>query len=146
MNSILTSVKKIMPITEECEDFDADLIMHINTVFRILFDLGVGEKPFFITDKTATWEDYLGEEYDNLRFIESYVCLKTKLIFDPPTGGVLESYNNMIKELEFRINVAVDTGEIEKYFTKNDVKALENQIDKLDALIGEMEGDENGLS
>lgn len=143
MDSILTSIKKPLGLTEECEDFDADIIMDINMAFNDLYQLGVGDKPFFIDDKTPTWRDFLGAGYDELRFIVTYVYLKTKLIFDPPTGGALESYNNIIKELEFRINVAVDNGTVEKFLTKEDIEAIDSQIDKLDEVIGEMEGDIN---
>ena len=41
MESILTSIKKMLGITEEYEHFDSDLIIHINSVFMILTQLGV---------------------------------------------------------------------------------------------------------
>ena len=46
-DSILTSVKKLLGITEECTDFDADLIMHINSVLMILTQIGVGPSEGF---------------------------------------------------------------------------------------------------
>ena len=52
MESILTSIKKLLGIAEEYEHFDADLIMHINSVFMILTQLGVGpSEGFRITDE-----------------------------------------------------------------------------------------------
>ena len=42
MDSILTSIKKLLGITEEYEHFDQDIIMHINSVFSVLTQLGVG--------------------------------------------------------------------------------------------------------
>ena len=42
MDSILTSIKKLLGITEEYDHFDQDLILHINSVFGILTQLGVG--------------------------------------------------------------------------------------------------------
>ena len=47
MESILTSIKKMLGIIEEYEQFDADLIMHINSVFMILNQIGVGPSRGF---------------------------------------------------------------------------------------------------
>lgn len=124
MDSILTSVKKLLGIDEECTDFDIDIIIHINSVFVILNQLGVGSKIFSIEDDTATWRDYLGEGYDDLSFVKTYMYLKVKLLFDPPNGSVLESYKKSIDELEFRINVAVEDGTIGKYFTESDLETI----------------------
>lgn len=109
MDSILTSVKKMLGIVEEYEHFDADLIMHINSVLSILTQLGVGpSEGFSIKDKTATWNDFLSDA-KNLESVKSYVYLKVRLIFDPPlTSSVTEAINRMISELEWRISVAVD--------------------------------------
>lgn len=124
MDSILTSIKKLLGIDEECTDFDIDIIIHINSVFVILNQLGVGSKIFSIEDDTATWRDYLGEGYDDLSFVKTYMYLKVKLLFDPPNGSVLESYKKSIDELEFRINVAVEDGTIGKYFTESDLETI----------------------
>ena len=62
-DSVLTSIKKLLGIAEEYEHFDADLIMHINSVFSILTQLGVGpSKGFMIEDKSATWKDFISDE------------------------------------------------------------------------------------
>ena len=151
MDSILTSIKKLLGIVEECEDFDVDIIIHINTVLVILNQLGVGDKVFSIEDKSTTWLDYLGEKHKDLGFIKSYIYQKVRLLFDPPSGAVLEALNNSITELEFRINVAVDTGEIVpseigKYVTKAELDAaitgVNNRIDnEFNVLDGEIGGD-----
>lgn len=106
MESILTSVKKMLGITEEYEHFDADLIMHINSVFMILNQLGVGPlKGFSITDKFAIWEDFL-QGGENLESVKTYMYMKVKLLFDPPmSSAVMESMKQMISELEWRLNV-----------------------------------------
>ena len=109
MDSILTSVKKIIGISEEDESFDTDLIIHINSVLMILNQLGVGpEDGFSITDKSAVWTDVIGDN----KFIEAvktFVGLKVRLIFDPPTSSaVLDSINKTISELEWRINVMIE--------------------------------------
>lgn len=109
MDSILTSVKKLLGITEEYEQFDPDIIIHINSVFMILHQLGVGpEKPFSISDKKAVWSDFIGEA-DNIESVKTYMFMKVKIMFDPPqSSAVAEASNNMISELEWRLNVAAD--------------------------------------
>lgn len=109
MDSILISVKKMLGIDESYTHFDQDLIMHINSVFTILGQLGVGpEKGFFIEDEGAEWADFV-KDLSKLQFIKSYVYLKVKLFFDPPQSGpTIEALNNSIKELEWRITVQTD--------------------------------------
>lgn len=110
MESILTSIKKLLGITEEYEHFDEDIIMHINSVFMILTQLGVGPpEGFRIEDKTATWNEFIS---DDVRFdsVKSYMHLKVKLLFDPPlSSAAIESMNRMINEFEWRINVAAES-------------------------------------
>ena len=112
MDSILTSIKKLLGITEEYEHFDPDIIMHINSAFMILNQLGVGpEEGFSIKDKSSTWSGFLSDS--NLEAVKTYVYLKVKLLFDPPlSSAVTESINKSINELEWRLNVAVDKTEV----------------------------------
>ena len=109
-DSILTSVKKLLGITEECTDFDADLIMHINSVFMILTQIGVGpSEGFSIKDEEDYWEDFVS---DTTKFesVKSYVYMKVRLMFDPPSSSaVMESMNRMISELEWRLNIAAES-------------------------------------
>ena len=109
MESILTSIKKLLGIEEEYTQFDADIIMHINTVFLNLTQLGVGpSEGFLIEDDTAIWEDFIGDS-SQLQAVKTYMYLKVRLLFDPPlSSSVTESMNRMIAELEWRLNVAVD--------------------------------------
>ena len=111
MKSILTSIKKLLGIAEEYEHFDADLVMHINSVFTILTQLGVGPpEGFSIMDEDSTWDDFLPNR-KNLEIVKSYMHLKVKLLFDPPlNSAVIESMNRQISEFEWRLNVAVDPG------------------------------------
>lgn len=110
MDSILTSIKKLLGLIEEDEHFDTDLIIHINSVLNILNQMGVGPTTgFSISDKTAVWTDFISRTDCRLEFVKTYIHLKVKLIFDPPTSSsVAESMNTMIKELEWRIFVTVD--------------------------------------
>ena len=109
MESILTSIKKLLGIAEEYTQFDDDIIIHINSVFLNLTQLGVGpSEGFLIEDDTATWDDFIGDS-NQLQAVKSYVYLKVKLLFDPPlSSSVTESMNRMISELEWRLNVAVE--------------------------------------
>ena len=110
MESILTSIKKLLGIQEECEDFDTDIIIHINTVFTILNQLDVGpEKGYRIKDDTTTWEEYIKDDL-LLESVKDYIYLKVKLIFDPPSSSaVIESINRTLSELEWRLSVTVDS-------------------------------------
>lgn len=109
MDSILTSIKKLLGITEEYTHFDSDIIMHINSVFMVLTQLGVGPKEgFMIYDDTSIWDDFITESM-NFESVKSYMYLKVKLLFDPPqSSAVMESMNRMINEFEWRLNVAVE--------------------------------------
>ena len=110
MESILTSIKKLLGIGEEYEHFDQDIIIHINTVFGVLTQLGVGpSKGFSIKDASAIWDDFIPEG-QNYEMIKTYVYLKVRLIFDPPlNSSVIESINRTISELEWRILHTAET-------------------------------------
>lgn len=109
-DSILTSIKKLLGLTEECTEFDADIIMHINSVFLTLQQIGVGpEEGFAISDSSQTWNDFIPEGLI-LNSIKSYMSLKVRLLFDPPASSVVvESMNRMVDQFEWRINVAAES-------------------------------------
>ena len=109
MDSILTSIKKLLGIAEEYEHFDPDIIMHINTVFMILNQLGVGpEVCFSIEDDTSTWSEFL-EDPTQLQMVKSYMGLKVRLLFDPPSNSThMNAITQSINEFEWRLNIAVD--------------------------------------
>lgn len=104
MDSILTSIKKMLGMTEDYTEFDTDLIIHINSVFSTLTQIGVGPtEGFMIEDESSVWSDFIGTE-SKWNFVKTYVYLKVRLLFDPPnSGSVMESINNQIKELEWRL-------------------------------------------
>lgn len=108
--SILTSVKKMLGIDEAYEHFDPDIIMHINSVLAILIQMGVGpSEGFSITGKDSTWSDFLGEDAANLDGVKTYVYMKVRLIFDPPTSSAaIESMTRLASEFEWRLNVTAD--------------------------------------
>lgn len=109
MDSILTSIKKLLGITEEYEHFDQDIIMHINSVFMILTQMGVGpEEGFTISDSTTTWSEFTNDD-KKIEAVKSYVYLKVRLLFDPPaSSSVMEAINRSISEFEWRLNIAAD--------------------------------------
>ena len=111
MSSILTTIKKMLGIGETDTSFDTDIIVHINTAMMILNHMGIGpEETFLITGATETWESFLGTT-KNIDGVKSYVYLKVKLLFDPPTSSfVLEANNRIISELEWRLNNTTDAG------------------------------------
>ena len=107
--SILTSIKKLLGITEEYEHFDQDLIMHINSVFMILTQMGVGpEDGFNISSKKTTWSEFTKDD-KKIEAVKSYVYMKVKLLFDPPaSSSVMEAMNRAINEFEWRLTLAAN--------------------------------------
>lgn len=94
------------------EVFDTDIIIHINTALSTLAQLGVGPaRGFKITGQSETWTDFIGENVNDLESIKTYVYCKVKMIFDPPANSfVMKSLEETCKEIEWRLNVAVDPG------------------------------------
>lgn len=111
MESILTSIKKLLGIEEEYIHFDSEITMHINYVFTILLQLGIGPvNGFLIADSSATWVDFIGERID-LEAIKTYTYLKVRLAFDPPQNSFLvTAIENQIKELDWRLCVQAEGG------------------------------------
>lgn len=103
--SILTSVKKLLGIAEEYTQFDTDIIIHINTIFMALQQMGIGPNDgFSITDENDLWIDFM-EDSILLNSVKTYMYLRVKLLFDPPlTSSTVDSFNKLISELEFRMN------------------------------------------
>ena len=104
--SILTSTKKILGIAADYTAFDLDVITHINAAFSTLNQLGVGPaEGFLIEDESMKWEDYIDNEIQ-LNTIKSYVFLKVRQLFDPPTTSYLiTAVEKQIAEFEWRLNV-----------------------------------------
>lgn len=119
MDSILDSIKKLLGIQPEYTSFDEDIIVAINTSFATLNQLGVGpEGGYMIEDNTQTWNDYITTT--NLNMVKTYIYLKSRLLFDPPTGGVLDAIKNQLAELEFRLYVEVDPKVNDETFKEGD--------------------------
>lgn len=123
--SILLTIKKMLGIAEEYHAFDLDIITVINGIFLTLNQLGVGPKlPYAITGTTETWANFLGDQQPYLAGVRTYVYMRTRLAFDPPTNSFLvASFQDQCKEFEWRFMVQPKTEE--------DVSAVESWKDTL---------------
>lgn len=104
-NSILKSTKKILGVDASYTAFDLDILTHINSTFSIINQLGVGpDDGFMIEDDTATWED-IGIPQKQLNLVRTYMFLRVRMLFDPPTTSFLiEATNKQIDEHEQRLS------------------------------------------
>lgn len=112
-DSILTSVKKMLGLSEEYDAFDLDIITHINSVFTILTQIGVGSgNGFMIEDKTPVWTDFI-QDSGIYQLVKSYMVLKVRLLFDPPmSSAVLECYKTQVNEYEWRLKTMAENQEV----------------------------------
>ena len=150
MDSILTSIKKQLGITEEYEHFDADLIMHINNVLADLMQIGIVEcKAFVITNKDSKWSDFIDTDLWYFPMIPTYVYAKVKLRFDPPTSSShTEALKATISETEFRLKIAADTSleyisedkKQEFRYMREIVGDIDSAIEKIDAIGDSLSG------
>ena len=111
MDSILTSIKKLLGIAEEYEHFDADIIMHINSVFMDLNQLGVGPSGgYSIVDEEDIWTDFT-DDIELLQAVKSYMYLRVKILFDSSSMGsaTLAAYERQIQQWEWRLNINAET-------------------------------------
>lgn len=112
--SILTSIKKLLLIEEDYDYFDPDIIIHINSVLRICNQIGIGKRNFSIGSAEEKWSDFIDIDpnryYDfPIDTVKSYVYLRVKQLFDPAANSfVVTSFENQIKELEWRMQVMAD--------------------------------------
>lgn len=108
-DSILLSIKKSLGLEPSMNHFDADIMMCINSAFNILTQLGVGPvEGYEITSEEDLWVDFIGHD-KRLNMVKTYIFLKTKLTFDPPTvGALMSSYKEQVQEYEYRLNYQVD--------------------------------------
>ena len=115
MESILNSVKSHIGISEAETHFDGDIIIHINSVFSILRQMGVGPKTTFsIVDEKAIWNDFTEDDPD-FSEVKTYMYLKVKMIFDPPANSnILTAMKEQISELEWRLTATASNKKMEE--------------------------------
>lgn len=111
MESILVTLRKLAGIGAEYTHFDFDIITYANSVFAILAQAGVGPaEGFSISDESAVWDDFVPSGSIVHTMAKTYVSMKTKLVFDPPTNSShLQALKESIAEYEWRLNVAADS-------------------------------------
>lgn len=110
-STILQDIKKLIGPSEIYDQFDTDLIININSVFTILQQLGVGPKTgFSIKTGDETWNDFIDgiEETNMFQMVKSYMYIKVRLQFDPPTGSVLSAFQDQAKEYEWRLKYGAE--------------------------------------
>lgn len=109
-DSILNSIKKALGVGTDYDPFDAELIMHINSVFATLHQIGCGpQTPFFITSADDVWSSFTSEK-NTAQSVKTYVYAKVKLIFDPPPNSFgIKAFEDICKEFEWRLNVQGET-------------------------------------
>lgn len=112
-NSILNDIKSMLGPTYDDESFDTDIIIYINSTFTILRQLGVGPKDGYqIKDKNNIWSEFV-KDIEGLDAVKTYIYLKVKLVFDPPlNASLVEAFSTQVKELEWRLNVSVESDPI----------------------------------
>ena len=113
MDSILTSIKKMLGLAEDYKQFDTDIITHINSVFADLAQMGVGPSTgFAIEDKTSTWDEFIDDNL-LLQSVKSYMKLRLQLLFDPNSIGAstLASYERQIAQWEWRLHIQAESQE-----------------------------------
>lgn len=108
--SILDDIKALCGVPKDVVDFDTAIILHSNTVFSSLTQMGLGPNTgFYITDSNWFWSDVIQDD-TNLHNIKTYMYLKVKLLFDPPANAtLLNSMESQAKELEWRIRIELET-------------------------------------
>lgn len=116
MESILDTIKQLLGIPVEDESFDTDIKVYINTVTPNLAQMGIGPKNgFIVISKDQLWSEYVDSTIINLEGVKQYIYLKVKLIFDPPTNSTtVQAINDSLKELEWRMMLAVETNNLQQ--------------------------------
>jgi hypothetical protein len=109
MDSILTSIKKLLGIEEEYTHFDSDITIFINSALMTLTQLGVGpSEGFFVSDKQQKWTDFIGDRKD-MEAIKSHIYSKVRLEFDPPSNSfTIDALERRIKEFEWRLMIQAE--------------------------------------
>lgn len=115
MTGILESIKALLGIETSVTHFDNELIILINSAFMTMMQIGVGPTDgFVIVGTDEVWTDFLGDRKD-LEMVKNFIFLKVKIIFDPPTNSaVLDAYERVLKEYEWRLLTIVDPVPVEE--------------------------------
>lgn len=127
--SIIVSIKKMLGLGDDYTPFDMDVIVHINSAFMKLTQLGVGPREgFVVTDYDKKWSDFLTNPV-TLGAVKNYVYLQVKMIFDPPTNSyVMDALKQQADELGWRLNVQAES--VEDFDFMHNEKAVKETEDQ----------------
>lgn len=106
IDSILQSIKQLLGMDKNYNQFDPELIIHINSAIGELTSLGIGvEDGYFITGSEEVWSVFMPRDARlDVERAKMYVYFKVRLSFDPPTTSfLLDSMDRQIKELEWKL-------------------------------------------
>lgn len=105
--SILESIKQVLQIEPGYDVYDLDILMHINTGFTELWQLGVGDlnEAFYVEDKDTKWSAFIGD-IPNIQSVKTYMSMYVRLKFDPPsTSYAIAAMERQLEEIKFRLNI-----------------------------------------
>lgn len=104
-DSILDGIKRICSVDPSYTVFDDQFVLHINSVFMVLNQLGIGpDAGFMIEDNSTTWDAFVGTD-NNLNSVKTYMGLRVRMLFDPPQNSfVINAMNEQLQMFEWRLN------------------------------------------
>lgn len=113
--SILTSTKKILGVMDDDTSFDLDIVIYINSALSVLQQLGLGPiDGVAIEDAETTWDELEIEELPILGQVKTYIWLKAKTMFDPPsTSYLVTAMQEQVTEHEARLSALREATEWE---------------------------------
>lgn len=107
--NILEDVKMYLGIPLSVDCFDSTLILHINTSIFLTETISQFAYKKDI-DKSTEWREVFNGKELLVPAIKSYICLKVRLLFDPPNNSFLtQTIERTLTELEFKINMYCDS-------------------------------------
>lgn len=127
--SILNDVKKMLGLDTDYQAFDQDIIIHINSVFSTLRQIGFGpESGFRITSSNESWFDLYGDE-PKWSFVKDLVYCKVRIAFDPPQNSFgIDALNKQIDELTWRIHFEQELDTAKKNKEPSETKERELDV------------------
>ena len=116
-DSILATISTMLGVQADETHFDTDILVHINSAFNRLFELGVGpqDSPYSISSVDETWSDFWSDT-KTLQQLKTYIYLYVRLLFDAPTSGFMTTaIQEEIGKLEWLMYVMCDNSNVDIY-------------------------------
>lgn len=122
-DSILATIKKMLGLDEAYTPFDTEILVHINSAFMTLCQMGIGPKSGYnVTDYDQTWSDFLINPV-MLGAVKTWVYLQVKMLFDPPANSfVMDAYKTQADQILWRLNVQAESVEVMPFMTEEGLK------------------------